>query len=187
MSDGAQNTHSSESVLARISSSSRSSTTQLNYFPLNRHPFTLHSSHRSRHCQNVQEVGDSICTAPGRLRIADVSALYSGIARSVRASAFRQPLTARRAFQPIKKNFAPALSARFASTDSGLTGKIHQVIGAVVDGTENPCHSTIAQPAATCWASHYFCQTHINWILTDFLCSQVRHRHSSSDSQRVGD
>ncbi|GME27791.1 alpha-glucan-branching enzyme protein [Neofusicoccum parvum] len=56
----------------------------------------------------------------------------SGINRSLRASAFRRPAL-RSAFQPIKKNFAPALSARFASTDVAQGGKIHQVIGAVVD------------------------------------------------------
>lgn len=58
----------------------------------------------------------------------------SGFQRSLRAS-FRRPATVQRAFQPIKKSFAPALSARFASTDSAKDGKIHQVIGAVVDGT----------------------------------------------------
>ncbi|KAH7411628.1 P-loop containing nucleoside triphosphate hydrolase protein [Phaeosphaeria sp. MPI-PUGE-AT-0046c] len=56
--------------------------------------------------------------------------LKSGI---LRASAnLRRPASIR-AFQPIKKNFAPALSARFASTDAAKDGKIHQVIGAVVD------------------------------------------------------
>ncbi|KAF1989196.1 ATP synthase subunit beta, mitochondrial [Aulographum hederae CBS 113979] len=59
--------------------------------------------------------------------------LKSGFTRSLRASAFRQPATARRAFNPIRKNFAPALSARFASSDAAKDGKIHQVIGAVVD------------------------------------------------------
>ncbi|KAJ9641955.1 atp2, beta subunit of the F1 sector of mitochondrial F1F0 ATP synthase [Coniosporium tulheliwenetii] len=57
----------------------------------------------------------------------------SGITRSLRASAFRRPATVQRAWKPITKNFAPALSARFASTDSAKDGKIHQVIGAVVD------------------------------------------------------
>ena len=61
--------------------------------------------------------------------------LYSAITRPLRASAFRRSATVQRAFQPIKSNFAPALSARFASTDSARDGKIHQVIGAVVDGT----------------------------------------------------
>jgi len=46
-------------------------------------------------------------------------------------------LAARRAFQPVKQNLAPALAARFASTDASKTGKIHQVIGAVVDGMQN--------------------------------------------------
>ncbi|KAL2350445.1 alpha-glucan branching enzyme [Cryomyces antarcticus] len=50
-----------------------------------------------------------------------------------RKNFLQRPATARRAFQPIKSNFAPALSARFASSDSAKDGKIHQVIGAVVD------------------------------------------------------
>ena len=62
-----------------------------------------------------------------------VSSSLSGLARSLRTSAFSRPSTTRRAFQSIKKNFAPALGARFASTDV-RDGKIHQVIGAVVDG-----------------------------------------------------
>jgi F-type H+-transporting ATPase subunit beta len=37
--------------------------------------------------------------------------------------------------QTVKKNFAPAIAQRFASTNSAKDGKIHQVIGAVVDGT----------------------------------------------------
>ncbi|KAK6001508.1 hypothetical protein QM012_002839 [Aureobasidium pullulans] len=63
---------------------------------------------------------------------ADSTALPSGIARSLRASA-RRPATLQRAFQPIKPSFAPALSQRFASTQSNTDGRIHQVIGAVVD------------------------------------------------------
>jgi len=59
--------------------------------------------------------------------------VYSGFARSLRASTFARPTSVRRAFQPIKNNFAPAWSARFASSDSAKDGKIHQVIGAVVD------------------------------------------------------
>ncbi|CAO2648455.1 Nn.00g077220.m01.CDS01 [Neocucurbitaria sp. VM-36] len=58
--------------------------------------------------------------------------LKSGLQRSLRAS-LRRPAAVRSAFQPIKKSFAPALSARFASTDASKDGKIHQVIGAVVD------------------------------------------------------
>ena len=59
----------------------------------------------------------------------------SGLARTLRASAFTRPTTARRAFKPIQNNFSPALGARFAS--DVRDGKIHQVIGAVVDGTAN--------------------------------------------------
>ncbi|KAF4554022.1 ATP synthase subunit beta-like protein [Elsinoe fawcettii] len=59
--------------------------------------------------------------------------LKSGFARSLRASALRRPTFAQRAFQPIKPAFAPALSQRFASTDAARDGKVHQVIGAVVD------------------------------------------------------
>ena len=57
----------------------------------------------------------------------------SCFARSLQAASFARPVT-KRAFQPIKTNFAPSLSARFASTDSAKDGRIHQVIGAVVDG-----------------------------------------------------
>ncbi|KAL8966921.1 MAG: hypothetical protein Q9197_005712 [Variospora fuerteventurae] len=57
----------------------------------------------------------------------------SGLARSIlRPSAFARPTAARRAFQPVKNKVAPAVGARFASTDV-REGKVHQVIGAVVD------------------------------------------------------
>lgn len=68
---------------------------------------------------------------------------YSGLARSfLRPSAYIRPTAARRAFQPIKNNFAPAVNARFASTDV-REGKIHQVIGAVVDGEQNTSNSAM--------------------------------------------
>ena len=53
----------------------------------------------------------------------------SGILRA--SASLRRPATVRSAFQPIKKSFAPALSARLASTDasSAKDGKIYQVIG----------------------------------------------------------
>ncbi|KAH8716978.1 P-loop containing nucleoside triphosphate hydrolase protein [Phaeosphaeriaceae sp. PMI808] len=57
--------------------------------------------------------------------------LKSGILRA--SASLRRPATVRSAFQPIRKNIAPALSARFASTDAAKDGKIYQVIGAVVD------------------------------------------------------
>ncbi|KAK0252988.1 hypothetical protein B0A54_09899 [Friedmanniomyces endolithicus] len=57
--------------------------------------------------------------------------LKNGIARSLRASAYTRPAF-QRAFQP--KVVVPAISQRFASTEGGAKeGKIHQVIGAVVD------------------------------------------------------
>lgn len=65
--------------------------------------------------------------------------LSSGLARSLRTSAFSPVTRTRSAFRPTQKNLAPALSARFASTDA-REGKIHQVIGAVVDGTIDPIH-----------------------------------------------
>lgn len=58
---------------------------------------------------------------------------YSGVARGLRAAALRRPA----AQQPIK-SFAPAVAQRFASTQSNQDGKVHQVIGAVVDGMSPP-------------------------------------------------
>ncbi|KXT17371.1 hypothetical protein AC579_3844 [Pseudocercospora musae] len=56
--------------------------------------------------------------------------LKNGVARFARsARPFGKPVS--RAWQP--KAFAPAISQRFASTDSAKEGKVHQVIGAVVD------------------------------------------------------
>lgn len=91
--------------------------------------FFLTSNH------NAQEVMFSslsnLLNVPNLTRIA---AGNSGVARTLRTSAFTRPTVAKRAFQPVKNNFAPALGARLATT-SALDGKIHQVIGAVVDGT----------------------------------------------------
>ncbi|KAK3109309.1 atp2, beta subunit of the F1 sector of mitochondrial F1F0 ATP synthase, partial [Teratosphaeriaceae sp. CCFEE 6253] len=57
--------------------------------------------------------------------------LKIGIARSLRQSALRTSRPAfQRSFQP---KIAVPISQRFASTDSAKDGKIHQVIGAVVD------------------------------------------------------
>lgn len=74
----------------------------------------------------------------------------SGVARTLRTSAFTRPTAAKRAFQPVKTNFAPALGARLATT-SALDGKIHQVIGAVVDGTWSTLRSRALH-------SHYRCE-----------------------------
>lgn len=63
----------------------------------------------------------------------------SGIARTLGRSALAaRPQLPRRAFQPFPKQLAASLSARFASSDSAKEGRVHQVIGAVVDGTSSP-------------------------------------------------
>lgn len=68
--------------------------------------------------------------------------LSSGLARTFGRAAFARPTPVARAFQPLRSNALPALSARFASSDAAQSGKIHQVIGAVVDGTWSPEHLT---------------------------------------------
>jgi len=56
--------------------------------------------------------------------------LKSGVTRSLRAFARQSSAS----YRPhIARNFAPAFTTRFASTQSSKQGKIHQVIGAVVD------------------------------------------------------
>jgi ATP synthase F1 beta subunit len=59
--------------------------------------------------------------------------LKSGIARSLGRSAFARPSFNRRAFEPLRKQAVPAIAQRWASSDTAGDGKIHQVIGAVVD------------------------------------------------------
>ena len=59
----------------------------------------------------------------------------SGLTRSLRTSAFSRPTAARPVFQQAKNNALPSIAARWQSTDAVKKGKIHQVIGAVVDGT----------------------------------------------------
>ncbi len=85
---------------------------------------------------------------------ADKIGLHSGLFRAARSSGLAHPTAARRAFQPIRTNLAPALGARFASQ---LQGKVHQVIGAVVDGMletpqerrwdDDPTWKTFSRPA----------------------------------------
>jgi F-type H+-transporting ATPase subunit beta len=65
--------------------------------------------------------------------------LPSGLSRTFGRSVIGRPSTtitssALRAFEPLRRSALPALTARFASTDASKIGKIHQVIGAVVDG-----------------------------------------------------
>lgn len=70
-----------------------------------------------------------------------VFSFYSGLARTFGRAAFARPTPVARRV-PSKINAFPSL-ARLASTEAGATGKVHQVIGAVVDGMfpapdENP-------------------------------------------------
>jgi hypothetical protein len=62
----------------------------------------------------------------------------SGLARSVGRFA-RPGATASTSFRrpQFAKQFVPAIGARLASTASAKEGKIHQVIGAIVDGKLN--------------------------------------------------
>ena len=68
--------------------------------------------------------------------------LTSGIARSLRPAAFGRHQASPRTFQPLKKSLAPTVSTRYASSDP-RDGKIHQVIGAVVDGEFNVPHCRV--------------------------------------------
>ncbi|KAJ5939795.1 ATP synthase subunit beta [Penicillium verhagenii] len=54
----------------------------------------------------------------------------SGLARTFGRAAFARPTPVARA---LRSNALPALSARFASSETAQAGKVHQVIGAVVD------------------------------------------------------
>jgi hypothetical protein len=63
----------------------------------------------------------------------------SGLARTFgRAAGARSTPIARRAFEPLRFNALSTPSARWASTEAARVGKIHQVIGAVVDGMSVP-------------------------------------------------
>jgi hypothetical protein len=62
----------------------------------------------------------------------------SGLARTFGRATYARPSPVARAFQPLRSSALPALSARFASSETAQAGKVHQVIGAVVDGTSLP-------------------------------------------------
>lgn len=103
---------------------------------------------------NAQEVRtQSILGTIERPRGLYLTRQHSGIARSLRASAFRRPAALQRSFQPLKPSFASALSQRFASTDSTKDGRIHQVIGAVVDGTRKAFPLELRQAESSCWGA----------------------------------
>lgn len=113
--------------------------------------------------------------------IADCSFLSSGLARTFGRAAFARPTpVSRRAFQPI--NGLPSLSARLASTSATSAGKIHQVIGAVVDGMFSlplwrPCRQARENLFRRLNPSQHPPKT-FQWVCHEpyltFPCSQVR-------------
>ena len=80
----------------------------------------------------------------------------------------------------MRNNFAPVVGARFASTAGD--GKIHQVIGAVVDGTRKT-------PQGRNYNIHYMSLAMKGDPRTDIrpVNSQIRLRHSAANSQCLGD
>ena len=92
----------------------------------------LHLSLLSTHITPYTPPTCSRSTPPRRRDAIDPNAddfsSHSGVARSLRAAALRPAA-------PAVRPFAPAVQ-RFASTQTSQNdGKVHQVIGAVVDGT----------------------------------------------------
>ena len=91
--------------------------------------------------------------------------LDSGLARTLGRSAFARPQAARRVFEPLKRHALPAIASRFASTDSAKVGKIHQVIGAVVDGMKNPYN--FYMELSSNFLCHFEAPAHLEAALTD--------------------
>jgi hypothetical protein len=89
-----------------------------------------HSPSPPHLCYHVQEVCFSqFCPSPPPLPVPRLTP-PSGLARTFGRAAFARPTPVARRALPIK----PSLTARLASTSASQIGKIHQVIGAVVDG-----------------------------------------------------
>ena len=123
---------------------------------------TLHSSslETSRNMfKRYEPLSESCCSL--LVAAKPLTSMYSGLARSLRAtSTLRQPAV-RRAFLPIKKNLAPSIAARYASTGSADIGKIHQVIGAVVDGMEKSCSLQLVVFLSTRTARPWHCAVNL--------------------------
>lgn len=96
-------------------------------YPALHSPFHTSSTLQAR-CGRGKNIFNTMSDVPIKL----TKHQHSGLSKALRTSSISRPTAARHAFQPIRKNLAPALGARFAS--SAGDGKIHQVIGAVVDG-----------------------------------------------------
>lgn len=114
------------------------------------------------------------------------------MARVLGKSALR-PTFARSTLSPLRQQAAPALAQsfarRWASTDSNKDGKIHQVIGAVVDGM---CATikilSFSYRSSGIASSSLRRQLNItDMALTIDRNSEIRWRHSSSHSQRSRD
>lgn len=80
--------------------------------------------------------GFSVChlLRPLLLTVALFGSFSSGLARTFGRAALARPSVTRRSLEPVRSNALQALTARFASSNAANVGKIHQVIGAVVDG-----------------------------------------------------
>jgi hypothetical protein len=87
---------------------------------------------------------------------------YSGL-RIAQAARPSLAAASQRAFRPVASNGLKVSSARFASSDDAKHGKIHQVIGAVVDGRRKSL-STIASNCR----SFKTCQPSYNNIMKSF-------------------
>ncbi|KAI9748605.1 MAG: atp2, beta subunit of the F1 sector of mitochondrial F1F0 ATP synthase [Lichina confinis] len=60
--------------------------------------------------------------------------MKSGVARCLHQTrAITRPRAFQSAFRPLQQNAVPSLAARWQSTEAARKGKVHQVIGAVVD------------------------------------------------------
>jgi len=112
---------------------------------------------------------------------ADSAVGYSGLrlAQAARPSIVG---ASQRAFRPALSTGLKASAARFASSDSALHGKIHQVIGAVVDGRRRffPTRSSFRNIKAGD-------EMEVQWYDTHLSSSQVRYRQASSDFERAWD
>ena len=121
----------------------------LNHSPL--YPFISNPLAICKHAQEVSPLLLFSLLSLLKLLASWLTIFCSGIARSLGRSAFARPSFTRRAFEPLRKQAGPALAQRWASTDSAKDGKIHQVIGAVVDGKKIllSCALELPQSSAT--------------------------------------
>jgi hypothetical protein len=118
------------SVPTKLSLKDSSLQQHLTTAPLPSHP--PHSLHRSQCLTGMLPPAPDAIGWPLMLMRCNCS-----IRAASRAAGVRPALNlSRPALQPIKKHFAPAVCTRLASTANAVKdGRVHTVIGAVVDGT----------------------------------------------------